>query len=60
MNEFKSLIISAIPSSPAVYFAFENPSMLTIVTSIILPVVLFICSKTVDVLVQVYFKRKGK
>ena len=60
MNEFKSLIISAIPSSPAVYFAFEAPSMLTVLTSIVLPILFFFVSKTVDVLVQVYFKRKGK
>jgi hypothetical protein len=59
MNDFKSLIISAIPSSPAVYAAFSAPSGWTIFTSIVLPIALFILSKTVDVLVQIYFKRQG-
>lgn len=60
MNDLKSLVITAIPSSPAFYAAFSAPSTWTIITSIILPVVLFILSKTVDVLVQIYFKRKQK
>ncbi|HEX8289824.1 MAG TPA: hypothetical protein VF556_17715 [Pyrinomonadaceae bacterium] len=60
MDNLKSLVVSVIPSSPAFYVAVEFPSATTIITTIVLPVVFFILSKTVDVLVQFYFKRKGK
>lgn len=58
MNEFKNLIISAIFSSPAVYIAVSSPSALTIISSIILPIVFFVVSKIVDVYIQIYVKRK--
>lgn len=58
MNVIKNLFISAIPISPAVYFALESPSTLTIISSVILPICFFVVSKIVDVLVQLYLKRK--
>lgn len=60
MENLKTFFITALPSSPAIFAAFESPSSWTVITSIVLPVALFILSKTVDVLVQVYFKRKQK
>lgn len=58
MNDLKAALFAAVPSSPAVFVAIEAPSTLTIVTSIVLPILLFIASKTVDVMVQIYLKRK--
>jgi hypothetical protein len=59
MNEFsKNFILSVIPSSPAIYFALESPSARNVIGSVALPIILFFASKTVDVLVQIYFKRK--
>jgi hypothetical protein len=58
MDNLKSFVVSLVPSSPAIYFALESPTDIRIITSIVLPIVFFIVSKTVDVLVQVYFKQK--
>lgn len=58
MDNLKTSIISLFPSSPAFYFALESPTALTIITSIVLPILFFIISKTVDVAVQIYFKNK--
>jgi hypothetical protein len=60
MNDLKSLLLSAFPTVPAVLAAVESPSVLTIITTIVLPILFFVFSKTVDVLVQIYFKRKNK
>jgi len=61
MDNLKSFIMSFVPSSPAFYFAVESPSALTIITSIVLPVMFFIASKAIDVLVQIHIKnRKAK
>lgn len=58
MNDLKAVILAGVPSSPAVFAAIEAPSTLTIVTSILLPICFFVLSKTVDVCVQLYLKRK--
>jgi hypothetical protein len=60
MDNLKTFILSFVPSSPAIYFAVESPTTLKIITSIVLPIVFFIVSKTVDVLVQLHFKNKKK
>lgn len=57
-DNFKNFIVSVLPSSPAFYFAVESPSTIGIITTIVLPIIFFAISKTVDVLVQVYFKKK--
>lgn len=58
MDNLKHTILTAFPSFPAFVFAVEAPSKFTIITSIILPIVFFIISKSVDVLLQLYLKRK--
>jgi len=59
MDNFKNLMISFVPSSPAFYFALESPSTIKIVTSIILPVLFFIASKAIDVFVQLHIKNRN-
>lgn len=58
MNDLKAAVLAALPSSPAFFNAIEAPSTLTIITSICLPICFFFLGKTVDVLVQLYLKRK--
>jgi len=57
-HDFKSHIIAAVSSSPAFLALIDKPSNITIVASIVLPCAFFVISKTVDVLLQLYFKRK--
>jgi len=58
MTELKSSFIAGVSSAPSFVFAISEPSTLAIITSIVLPVVFFVLSKAIDVLVQIYFRRK--
>jgi hypothetical protein len=60
MTDFKSHIIAAVSSSPIFVALIDNPSTLTIVASIVLPCTFFVISKTIDVLIQLYIKRRDK
>lgn len=54
--DLKNFLLATFSSSPTVFFAMTEPSSIALITSIVLPVVLFLISKTVDVLVQIYLK----
>jgi hypothetical protein len=58
MNDLKSHFIAGISASPSFVFALAEPGTLAIITSIVLPIVFFVLSKAVDVLVQIYFRRQ--
>jgi uncharacterized lipoprotein YajG len=60
MSDFKSIILAMFPASPAILAAFDSPSTLTIVASIVLPCTFFVISKTIDVLIQLYIKRRDR
>lgn len=58
LDNLKNLIVSLVPTSPALYLALENPSFGKTITTIILPIVFFIIGKTADLCVQIYFRRQ--
>ncbi|MCD9186738.1 MAG: hypothetical protein LUM44_09910 [Pyrinomonadaceae bacterium] len=58
MDNLKSFMLSAFSSSPAfIYAAVENINWLTITSTLVLPCVFFVLSKTIDIYLQ---KRKNR
>lgn len=57
MNDTKNALLAWISSTPTLV-AVADP--VTIISAIVLPVVLFTLGKTVDVLLQIYLKRRER
>lgn len=63
MNDTKNILLAWISSVSSVFAAIEARTWITIISAIVMPIVFFTVGKTVDVLLQIYFKRreeKGK
>lgn len=60
MNDFKNILIAWISSSSSILTAIEAKTVITIVSAIILPVLFFTIGKTIDVLLQIYFKNRDE
>ena len=58
MNDIKNIFIAWISTSTSLFAAIELKTVLSILSAIVLPIVFFSIGKTVDVLVQIYFRRK--
>ena len=58
MNDLKNILIAWISTSPSILTAIETKTVITIVSAIILPILFFTMGKTVDVLLQIYFRTK--
>lgn len=58
LENLKTLFLTAVPSSPAFYVAMESPSRNSVLVTIILPIVFFAIGKTVDVCLQIHFRRQ--
>ncbi len=59
MNDFKNLLLAWASSSTSVAAAIEAKTMITIVSAIILPILFFTIGKTVDVMLQIHFKKRS-
>jgi len=63
MNDTKNILLAWISSVSSVFTAIEAQTWITLISAIVMPVVFFTVGKTVDVLLQIYLKRreeKGK
>ena len=58
MNDIKNIFIAWISTSTSLFAAIELKTVLSILSAVVLPVVFFSIGKTVDVLVQIYLKRR--
>ena len=58
MNDTKNILLAWISSLTSIFTAVETRELVTIVSAIVLPVMFFTIGKTIDVLLQVYLKRK--
>ena len=58
MNDIKNIIIAWISTSTSLFAAIEMKTVLAILSAVVLPIIFFSIGKTVDVLVQIYFRRK--
>jgi hypothetical protein len=57
MNDIKNFFIAYFSTASSVFAAIEAPTVITIVSAIILPILFFAVGKTVDVVVQIYLDR---
>lgn len=58
MNDTKNILIAWVSSLSSVFVAIEMRTWITIISAIVLPVVFFTLGKTVDIMLQIYFKRR--
>jgi hypothetical protein len=58
MNDIKNIFIAWISTSTSLFAAIELKTVLAIVSAIVLPVIFFSIGKTVDVLLQIYFRKR--
>lgn len=59
MNDTKNILLAWVSSITSVFAAVEARTLITIISAIVLPIIFFSVGKTVDVLLQIYFKRQG-
>ena len=58
MHDIKNFWLAWVSTASSLFAAIEMKTVMTIVSAVVLPVIFFTIGKTVDVAVQVYFKRK--
>ena len=60
MNDMKNIFIAWISTSTSLFAAIELKTVLAIVSAVVLPIISFSIGKTVDVLLQIYLKRRSE
>jgi hypothetical protein len=60
MHDYKNIFIAWASTTSSMLTAVEMKTLLTIISAIVLPVIFFTIGKTVDVAVQVYFRRRAE
>ena len=58
MNDTKNILLAWTSSFTSLFAAIETLTWITVISAIVLPIVFFTIGKTVDVLLQIYFRRK--
>jgi hypothetical protein len=58
MNDIKNFLIAYFSTTSSVFAAIEAPTVITIVSAVILPILFFAIGKTIDVLLQLYLKQR--
>ena len=58
MSDYRNIFLAWVSTASSVLTAVEVKTVMTIISAVVLPVIFFTIGKTVDVAVQVYFKRK--
>jgi hypothetical protein len=57
MHDFKNISLAWVSSITSLFAAIEARNVITIVSAVILPVIFFTVGKTIDVLLQIYFRK---
>ena len=58
MNDIKNILIASISTSSSLLTAVETKTVITVLSAIVLPVLFFTIGKTVDVMLQIYFRNR--
>jgi hypothetical protein len=58
MHDIKNFWLAWVSTASSLFAAIEMKTVMTIVSAVVLPVIFFTIGKTVDVLVQIYFRRR--
>lgn len=57
-SDVKNLMLSSFSGVPAFLLAFDEKSVITILSAIVLPCFFFAVGKTADILLQLYLKKR--
>ena len=57
MHDFKNISLAWVSSITSLFAAIEARNVVTIISAVILPVIFFTIGKTIDVLLQIYFRK---
>ena len=57
MNDFKNILLAWASASSSVFAAVEAGTLVTVVSAVVLPIIFFTLGKTVDVLIQIHFRK---
>lgn len=57
MHDFKNISLAWVSSITSLFAAIEARNVITIISAVILPVIFFTIGKTVDVCLQIYFRK---
>ena len=60
MSDYKNIFLAWASTTSSMLAAVEAKTLLTIISAIVLPVIFFTIGKTVDVVVQVYLRRRDE
>jgi hypothetical protein len=58
MNDIKNFLIAYFSTTSSMFAAIEAPTVITIVSAVILPIMFFAIGKTIDVLLQLHLNRR--
>jgi hypothetical protein len=58
MSDYKNILLAWVSTASSVFAAVEMRTVMTIISAVVLPVIFFTIGKTVDVAVQVYFRKQ--
>ena len=58
MNDTKNILIAWISTASSIFAVVDSRELIAIVSAVVLPIVFFAVGKTVDVLVQIYLRRR--
>ena len=58
MNDIKNFLIAYFSTASSVFAAIEAPTVITIISAIVLPILFFAIGKTIDVVVQIHLESR--
>jgi hypothetical protein len=60
MNDIKNISIAWISTVTSVCTAIEAKTVITIISAVVLPIIFFAIGKTIDVCLQIHFRRTAE
>ena len=57
MHDFKNISLAWVSSITSVFAAIDSRNVVMIISAIVLPIIFFTIGKTVDICLQVYFRK---
>ena len=58
MNDTKNILLAWVSTTSSLLALFQKSELVTIISAIVLPIMFFAVGKTVDVLLQLHFRRR--
>lgn len=60
MNDTKNILLAWASSTSTILAAFDTAAWISVISAILLPILFFAIGKTVDVILQIYLKRRDE